>query len=314
MYLAWFDADRKKPVTEKVAEARERYLAKFGAEPAVCLVNPADAVPGTPVELRPTAYISRNCFWIGVDEREAPQPSPLEEPAGPVAPSAVPAAAPAVIAQPGEPAPAPKPKKSPKAAKPVSVLATEPAEPGVKSARSTRRVAARQPAAQDAQFAAAMPVTPTVLAPKSRKRATAETKAPTTPAMPTGDDGKSTTTVPAAGRPVRQAPVPAATATPNTRTTGRKPGRGAESAAPAVTVTPKASKGKRQPAPSVIDSRKDATPAKTGVGDKATNPAPNAQPAQVSRAPKSAPAKPRKVSEAAKPATTSRPRRERPAA
>src|SRR3712207_8939023 len=49
---------------------RSRYLAKFGAEPAVCLVNPADAVPGTPVELRPAAYISRNCFWIGVDEQD----------------------------------------------------------------------------------------------------------------------------------------------------------------------------------------------------------------------------------------------------
>ena len=73
MYLAWFDADRKKPVTEKIAEARERYLAKFGAEPAVCLVNPADAVPGTPVELRPAAYISRNCFWIGVDEQAPPR-------------------------------------------------------------------------------------------------------------------------------------------------------------------------------------------------------------------------------------------------
>ncbi len=314
MYLAWFDADRKKPVTEKIAEARERYLAKFGAEPAVCLVNPADAVPGTPVELRPAAYISRNCFWIGVDEREAPLPAPLEEPAGPVAPSAVPAAAPAEIAQPGAPAPTPKPKKSPKAAKPVSVLATEPTGPGVRSARSASRVAARQPATQDAQVAATLPVTPTVLAPKSRKRATAETKAPTTPAVPTGDDGKSTTTVPAAGRPVRQAPVPAATATPNTRTTGRKPARATEPTISAVPAESKASKGKRQTTPSVIDSRKDAPPAKSGAGGKATNPAPKAQPTQVARAPKSAPAKPRKVSEAAKPATTSRPRRERPAA
>ncbi len=43
MYLAWFDADRKKPVATKIAEAHERYVAKFGRQPLVCLVNPEDA-------------------------------------------------------------------------------------------------------------------------------------------------------------------------------------------------------------------------------------------------------------------------------
>ena len=92
MYLAWFDADRKKSVAEKIAEARERYVEKFGAEPVVCLVNPADVVEGSAVELRPATYIGRNCFWIGVDERaEEPAaqppaaPPPASEPATPAA-------------------------------------------------------------------------------------------------------------------------------------------------------------------------------------------------------------------------------------
>lgn len=70
MYLAWFDGDRKKSVQEKILDARARYLYKFGVEPAVCLVNPADLIEESVVELRPATYIGRNCFWIGVDDRD----------------------------------------------------------------------------------------------------------------------------------------------------------------------------------------------------------------------------------------------------
>lgn len=68
MYLAWFDADRKKPVAAKIAEAHERYVAKFGRQPLVCLINPEDAIADAPVELRPLQSIGRNCFWIGADD------------------------------------------------------------------------------------------------------------------------------------------------------------------------------------------------------------------------------------------------------
>ena len=70
MYLAWFDADRKKPVATKIAEAHERYVAKFGRQPLVCLVNPADASAEAAIELRPLQSIGRNCFWIGTDEAQ----------------------------------------------------------------------------------------------------------------------------------------------------------------------------------------------------------------------------------------------------
>lgn len=77
MYLAWFDADRKKPVGQKIAEARERYVEKFGRQPAICLVNPADAIDDAVVELRPVAHIGRHCFWIGFDEADEPTITPL---------------------------------------------------------------------------------------------------------------------------------------------------------------------------------------------------------------------------------------------
>jgi hypothetical protein len=68
MYLAWFDANPKKPVAQKIAEAHERYVEKFGRKPLVCLVNPEDVIQESAVELRPLKYIGRNCFWIGVDD------------------------------------------------------------------------------------------------------------------------------------------------------------------------------------------------------------------------------------------------------
>lgn len=70
MYLAWFDADRKKPVAQKIAEAHQRYVTKFGRQPRVCLVNPEDMTTDTQIELRPLNNIGRNCFWIGMDESD----------------------------------------------------------------------------------------------------------------------------------------------------------------------------------------------------------------------------------------------------
>ncbi len=87
MYLAWFDADRKKPVAQKIAEAHERYVTKFGRQPLVCLVNPEDVIADAPIALRPLNNIGRNCFWIGMDESDEPAPeaavatAPAEKPA-----------------------------------------------------------------------------------------------------------------------------------------------------------------------------------------------------------------------------------------
>lgn len=109
MYLAWFDANPKKPTAQKIAEAHQRYVEKFGRQPLVCLVNPGDMVPESPIELRPLNHIGRHCFWIGADDAAEQEPAAPAPAAAPRTrkPKAVPAAAGAAP----EPALAPAPKR-----------------------------------------------------------------------------------------------------------------------------------------------------------------------------------------------------------
>src|SRR5689334_16154948 len=101
MYLAWFDANPKKPTAQKIAEAHQRYVEKFGRKPRVCLVNPNDVIGESAVELRPLTHISRNCFWIGVDdaeeiEQEPTTAAPARAPRKPKAAPIIPAIAPVI--------------------------------------------------------------------------------------------------------------------------------------------------------------------------------------------------------------------------
>ena len=123
MYLAWFDANPKKPTAQKIAEAHQRYVEKFGRKPRVCLVNPEDAIAESAVELRPLTHISRNCFWIGVDDADeieqestttAPARAPRKPKAAPTSPDIVPAIAAAPEAAPAAARPR-KPKAAPTA-------------------------------------------------------------------------------------------------------------------------------------------------------------------------------------------------------
>ncbi len=75
MYLGWYDPDKKKPARQKLAEAVERYVEKFGDAPELCLTSPADKAdldapsrqfpepPALPVEA--VAYIPRWTFYVG---------------------------------------------------------------------------------------------------------------------------------------------------------------------------------------------------------------------------------------------------------
>lgn len=71
MYLAWFDADRKKSPTKKIADAHARYLEKFGKAPKVCLVSGEDACESELVAVEVRREIGRYCFWIGEDDTES---------------------------------------------------------------------------------------------------------------------------------------------------------------------------------------------------------------------------------------------------
>ncbi len=71
MFLVWYDNDRKKPASVKIEEAVERFVEKYGRQPAVVLVNPTERVDevALPVVARPT--VGKDQFWLG-DQEEAP--------------------------------------------------------------------------------------------------------------------------------------------------------------------------------------------------------------------------------------------------
>ena len=68
MFLGWFDDTPKKGVAEKIQEAVERYIEKFGEEPSLCLVNAADVVAYNGLEVKPVEYVRPNHFWVGREE------------------------------------------------------------------------------------------------------------------------------------------------------------------------------------------------------------------------------------------------------
>lgn len=71
MFLGWFDDTRKKSAQEKIEEAVERFVAKFGEQPNVCLVNQADATTYKGLEIKVTEYVRPNHFWIGREVGQA---------------------------------------------------------------------------------------------------------------------------------------------------------------------------------------------------------------------------------------------------
>lgn len=71
--LLWFDADKKRSLAEKIAQAAERYRTKFGRRPNLCYVNPAMLSGGEPTEcggvrLVPAPNVLKHHFWIGVED------------------------------------------------------------------------------------------------------------------------------------------------------------------------------------------------------------------------------------------------------
>lgn len=81
--LLWY-AKSAKSLTEKIADAANRYQQKFGTLPDTCFVNPSDAPANSHIVLNPTAApqqqkqihviakktIMRDYLWLGVS---APQ-------------------------------------------------------------------------------------------------------------------------------------------------------------------------------------------------------------------------------------------------
>ncbi len=69
--LVWYDNDPKKTLDVKMTEAVKRYEEKFGAEPTVCYVNPAqlDSKRGRSGKLRLVSapQVLPNHLWLEID-------------------------------------------------------------------------------------------------------------------------------------------------------------------------------------------------------------------------------------------------------
>ena len=237
MYLAWFDANPKKPVAQKIAEAHERYVEKFGRKPLVCLVNPEDVIQESAVELRPLKYIGRNCFWIGADDSDpaAQESAALAMPDAPRAPrtrkpkaepdTALDAPAVAVVpeALPVVAAPAPRTRK-PRVAQAAPAVAA--AAPEVQSsAPRNRKAKASQGVPTIAPVAA---IVPEVLAsaPRGRKPKAAPVASPVVHTDPTAlsssPRGRKPKAAPVAPPASAIAPEPTIVPAPKRRTRREK--------------------------------------------------------------------------------------------
>ncbi len=68
MFLGWFDDTKQKSATKKIEEAVERYVAKFGEAPDICLVSQTDLTTYDGVEVKVADYVRPNHFWVGRGE------------------------------------------------------------------------------------------------------------------------------------------------------------------------------------------------------------------------------------------------------
>ncbi|HOG45781.1 MAG TPA: hypothetical protein PLJ35_13975 [Anaerolineae bacterium] len=72
--LLWYDNDRTRDLTGKVARAAARYEAKFGRRPNVCYVHSASLERETEwqgVRIVGAPNVLPNHFWIGCASRSA---------------------------------------------------------------------------------------------------------------------------------------------------------------------------------------------------------------------------------------------------
>ena len=74
--LLWYD-NSAKDLAGKIAEAAQRYRERFGGEPNVCYVNPADLPTGecqaNGIRMRTATNILRHHLWLGHESSEVTQ-------------------------------------------------------------------------------------------------------------------------------------------------------------------------------------------------------------------------------------------------
>lgn len=247
--LLWYDADRRITPQARLADAADRYAARFGRRANCCHVNPEQLFDDTSVVIVADPAVLKNHIWVGRDEALEPErprrgrkaaalPAPLESPVA--------------VAEPGPSEPSPSepvaaeatPAEAPSMPDPVSpaALGSAPApEAPAKGRRKVRQVVASATEAELPQVevpASPKPgVTPAKRQRRGRVMASAEVTVAQTPAGLSNTPGAATTptTRRSKGRaetPAVPVQVPAAEPVPTPR-----PRRGRERMQPAASLT-----------------------------------------------------------------------------
>ena len=66
--LLWYDADARRPTSQKIADAARRYHERFGRAPNCCHLHPTEGADAVDLLLVPDARIPRHHYWVGLDE------------------------------------------------------------------------------------------------------------------------------------------------------------------------------------------------------------------------------------------------------
>ncbi len=66
--LLWYDADAKRPTSQKIEDAARRYQERFGRAPNCCHLHPAETVDRADLHIVADAKILPHHYWVGVDE------------------------------------------------------------------------------------------------------------------------------------------------------------------------------------------------------------------------------------------------------
>jgi hypothetical protein len=68
LYFVWYDDNAKKPLSDKLEEAIAAYIARFNIQPSVLLVNVADLLETTKLQVRVERTVQPNSFWLGYED------------------------------------------------------------------------------------------------------------------------------------------------------------------------------------------------------------------------------------------------------
>jgi hypothetical protein len=68
VYFGYQDDDKKKPMSVKVADAVEKYTAKYNRAPTELLCNPQDVIQYPGLEIVGAPWLRHGILWLAIGE------------------------------------------------------------------------------------------------------------------------------------------------------------------------------------------------------------------------------------------------------